>query len=58
MKRVRLTTFLVEVPVLMGTSILILPCCLAKAKLLADKLILGCWKLHAGSDRNLLKHWD
>lgn len=55
MKRVRLTTFLVEVPVLMGASILVLPCFLAKAKLLADKVILGCWKLLARSNGNLLK---
>lgn len=40
----------------MGVSIPVLPYFLANAKLLADKVIIGCWKLLGGSNGNLLEN--
>lgn len=50
-----LSPFLAHFPVLMGVPIPVLLCFVAKAKILADKVILGCWKLLGGSDRNLFE---
>lgn len=58
MKNIRLNNFVsipCRCPVLKGASIFVLPCFLAKAKLLTDKVILSCWKLLGGSNGNLLE---